>query len=160
MLTRVYRQRKQRFDLDVRLEIGGSDNGPLEIGVTNRSSKAATIRRVNFDIHSDDLTSAAKRSLRQRVILTESPSTVLTDSEPVVFRLMRSTSGSDATQSTSIRELVGDLSELGVETAELTGVVLDEKGCSYRSNTLHILVYQMVRATSTVNLTNPHSATA
>ncbi len=150
--------RKPRHNIVVALNESKEDGGGLEISVVKHSRRPTTIRSASFDIYSDDLTSSTKRELRQRVILTESPGTVLTDSEPRRFRLKRPSIGSTTPQTVNLRELAVVLSDLGVETADVTGVVVDEKGFVYLSTPLHLPVYRVVPAIGPATQTNPQSA--
>ena len=71
--------------------------------------------------------------------------------------MKRSTPGSDATSFLSVHELAAVLRDLGVETANVTRVVVDEKGFAYHSNPLHLPVYRVVPAIGPVTQANPQS---
>ncbi len=141
-------RRRQRYNLTVTLDTTGAAVGQLTVTVINRSRRAASIRKISLNVDSADLNRKTQGELKERIEMRSQVEEPLNPGQSATFDLHRRRPDHDEVYPLHYGELVSDLDELGIEIAELSALVLDDKSQIYESNTMRIPVYQLVAPSS------------
>lgn len=153
-----YWRKWHRSALDVALGPADADDHPFAVTVVNRSSYVVAIRRIDFHIYSEDLNRRKQEVLKQRIEVRRQVDVRLEPRQSSTFDLRHRQGNRDEVYPLRLRQVVSDLHELGVEIAELSALVFDDKSQVYESNTLRVPVYRLVSTDGATRLTDTGGA--